>query len=110
MEAIKDGSLIRYRCHTGHAYSVDSLLAAITEKTEHTLWNAVREMEEAVMLLNQVGDHYAENNHPHEAALYFQKAKEALQRSQRVRALILHQELISIEKIENIENKQLKDT
>jgi two-component system chemotaxis response regulator CheB len=85
---IKEGNWIRYRCHTGHAYSSDSLLAALTEKTEDTLWETVREMQETVMLLNHLGDHFAENNQPHEAALYFQKAKEALQRSKEVRALL----------------------
>lgn len=96
---IKDGNLKRYRCHTGHAYTADTLLAAITEKTEQTLWNAMREMQETIMLLNHVGDHFAEHNHPHEAALYFQKAKEAFQRSELVRTLLLEHEKIDLDDI-----------
>jgi two-component system chemotaxis response regulator CheB len=103
---LKDGNIIRYRCHTGHAYSADSLLAAISEKTEKSLWNTVREMQETVMLLNHLGDHFAENNHPHEAALYFQKAKETLQRSEQARTIILDHEKMSMEEIESNENKQ----
>jgi two-component system, chemotaxis family, protein-glutamate methylesterase/glutaminase len=107
MGIIKDGNLIRYRCHTGHAYTADTLLAAITEKTENTLWNVMREMQETVMMLNHIGDHFAENNHPHEAAKYFQKAKEALQRLEQVRTLLLEHEKMNKDEIE-ADNKERK--
>ena len=32
LNRIQEGTLERYRCHTGHAYSVDTLLAAINRK------------------------------------------------------------------------------
>jgi two-component system chemotaxis response regulator CheB len=102
---IKEGNIVRFRCHTGHAYTADSLLAAITEKTEESLWITVREMQETVMLLNHLGDHFAENNHPHEAALYFQKANEALERSMQIRALLPAPPHTSINEIEAIEEK-----
>jgi two-component system chemotaxis response regulator CheB len=101
--ALKDGDMVRFRCHTGHAYTADSLLAAITEKTEDTLWNAVREMQETVMLLNHMGDHFAENNRPHEAAQFFQKAKEELNRSEQIRTLLLDHQTLSIDQMESIE-------
>src|SRR5436190_14927968 len=31
---VKDDKLFRFRCHTGHAYSIESLMADITEKME----------------------------------------------------------------------------
>jgi len=34
---LKEGSRFRFRCHTGHAYSVASLLAAISEGSEESL-------------------------------------------------------------------------
>ena len=52
------------------------------------------------MLLNHVGDHFAENNRPHEAALYFQKAKEAFQRSKQIRKLLIDHERINMDEIE----------
>lgn len=106
LAAIKDGSRVRYRCHTGHAFSADSLLTSITEKTEETLWSAVKDMQEAAMLLNHIGDHFAENNHPHEAALYFQKAKEALKRAQGVRTVLLEHEKTSIDSITSNDTKE----
>jgi two-component system chemotaxis response regulator CheB len=34
---LEEGGRFRFRCHTGHAYSVDSLLAAISEGIEDSL-------------------------------------------------------------------------
>src|SRR4051812_19843881 len=48
---LKEGDNLRFRCHTGHAYSVDSLLAEFTEKTEESLWSAIRALEEGVILM-----------------------------------------------------------
>jgi two-component system chemotaxis response regulator CheB len=60
---LQDGKIIRFRCHTGHAYSTDSLLASVTESVEDSIWNTMRVMEESVMLLNHIGKHLAENEH-----------------------------------------------
>lgn len=42
LSRITDGSLIRYRCHTGHAFSADTLLSAITQNIEGSFYNASR--------------------------------------------------------------------
>lgn len=91
---LQNGGIIRYRCHTGHAYSIDTLMASITEKVEDSLYNAIRAMDESIMLLNHMGDHYAEANQPQLASLYFKKAKEAQERSKLVRqAALSHEQL-----------------
>lgn len=64
LSKIMYGDLTRFRCHTGHAYSTDTLLFAITEKIEDSLYSAVRGIDESIFLLNHVGDHYAEVNKP----------------------------------------------
>lgn len=96
---INEGPLTRFRCHTGHAYSADSLLAALTEKTEDSLYGAIRGMDESVLLLNQLGDQFAEANQPRQAALYFQKAQEATQRGELVRQAIRQHESLSQENL-----------
>jgi two-component system chemotaxis response regulator CheB len=92
--SLKDGTRARFRCHTGHAFSADALLTAVTENIEDSLWSAIRGVEESVMLLNHLGDHFAELNQTKLAALYFQKAREAEGRTEFVRkAVRLHEQL-----------------
>lgn len=88
LSKIKEGSLTRYRCHTGHAYSIDTLMASLTESIEDSLYNAIRGIDESILLLNHMGDHLAEENKPKLAAVYFQKAKEAEQRGSLIRKAI----------------------
>lgn len=49
----KDSSL-RFRCHTGHAYTAASLLAEQTSKIEETMWTALRMFEERKNLLTEM--------------------------------------------------------
>ena len=96
---IKDGSLTRFRCHTGHAYSADALMVSLTEGIEDGLYNAIRGMDESILLLNHIGDHYAEVNQPRIAAAYFKKAKETEERSNLVRQAVQDHEQLSKDKI-----------
>jgi two-component system chemotaxis response regulator CheB len=48
---IVKGSQLRYRCHTGHAYTAAALLAEQTKKIEETMWTALRMFEERKNLL-----------------------------------------------------------
>lgn len=95
LTAIAEGTVKRYRCHTGHAFSMDTLLTAMTEYIEETLWTAIRSIKETTMLMNNVGDHFAEHNNPKLAALYFKKAKEAEQRAKVVRDVVINHEQLS---------------
>ncbi|PSR55931.1 chemotaxis protein CheB [Adhaeribacter arboris] len=99
LSAIQDGDIIRYRCHTGHAYSANSLLTSITENIEDSLWGAIRGVEESMILLNNLGDHYAENNQPKLAAMYFKKAQEAESRANIVRQAVLNHEQLTNDRI-----------
>jgi two-component system, chemotaxis family, protein-glutamate methylesterase/glutaminase len=92
---LKDGKRSRFRCHTGHAFSSDSLLTTVTEKIEDSLWNAIRGIEESVMLLNHMGEHFANLNETHLATLYFKKAHEAQDRIDIVRRAVMDHERLS---------------
>jgi two-component system chemotaxis response regulator CheB len=48
------GPRVRFRCHTGHAYTLASLLAEVNESVEAALWNTVRVLEEKVLLLRHL--------------------------------------------------------
>ena len=96
---LKDGKLNRFRCHTGHAFSPDTLLNSVTEIVEQSLWDAVRGIDETIMMLNEMGDHFADHNQPTVAAKYFQKAREASERADIVRSAIFSHEELSEESI-----------
>jgi two-component system chemotaxis response regulator CheB len=98
---IRDGDRVRFRCHTGHAVSADSLLASLTENIEASLWNAVRGVDESIMLMNHLGDHFAEVNNGRLAAQFFKKASEAQARNERIRQVVLDHELLSTDSVEN---------
>ena len=101
MARLRDGDRIRFRCHTGHAFSADSLLTSLTENIEESLWNAVRGVDESIMLLNHLGDHFAEENNGRLAAQFFQKAAEAAKRNERIRKVVLDHELLSTDSVEH---------
>ncbi len=46
----------RYRCHTGHGFSLRSLAAVQHEATENALWSAVRALQEKEVLLRKIAD------------------------------------------------------
>ena len=50
-----EGKLVRYRCHTGHAYTAGALLAEVDKSVEDNLWKSIRAIEEAIMLLEESG-------------------------------------------------------
>jgi two-component system, chemotaxis family, protein-glutamate methylesterase/glutaminase len=54
---IKDGSLQRYRCHVGHAYTARSMVAGQIEAQETHLWQALRLMKERVSLIREMRLH-----------------------------------------------------
>src|SRR3954465_10296526 len=85
LTALRDGRIERYRCHTGHAFSRDALLAATGEQVEARLWDAVRALDETVMLLNTMGKEFAKAGDTRTAELCFDKGREAHQRSQPLR-------------------------
>ena len=99
LSRLKEGNLVRYRCHTGHGFTADSLLASITENIEDSLWSAIRGADESIMLLNHLGDHLAEANQPRLAAMFFRKAKEARERSELVRRAVLSHEQLSMDSL-----------
>lgn len=53
---IEEGSIVRFRCHTGHAFSLQTLLAEVSESIDKGLWDTIRAIEERVLLLRQISD------------------------------------------------------
>ena len=50
----KRRDVLRYRCHTGHAFTRDSLIAEQTTEMEDALYSAVRAVEEKALVLRKL--------------------------------------------------------
>jgi two-component system chemotaxis response regulator CheB len=92
---LKEGNLIRFRCHTGHAYSLYSLLAEVTQSIDETLWDGIRTIEASEMLMTHIAQHLEQVNDHQTAALLLQKAKEANLRADLVRQAVLSNQILS---------------
>src|SRR5262249_9796053 len=101
---LRDGGPIRFRCHTGHAFTAAALLAELTESIEGALWNAVRSVEESVLLMRHLAHHLSDAGTARGAALFALKAAEGGQRAELVRKVILDHETVSEEKVAQDEN------
>jgi two-component system chemotaxis response regulator CheB len=102
--SIKEGKIMRYRCHTGHAFTASALLAEVSRSVEETLWSALRGMEEKVMVLEEIGKNFTENQK--DGKEFFAKADEIKERSGKLRELIFEQEQISAEKLNDKANEK----
>jgi two-component system chemotaxis response regulator CheB len=87
---------MRFRCHTGHAYSSDVLLAEINEGVEDSLWNAIRAIEESVLLMRHMAEHLSESESSHSAAEFLARADEGQRRVDLVRQALETREQSSI--------------
>lgn len=84
---LDDERILRFRCHTGHAFSADSLLAALNERIEDALWNAVCAIEESAMLLGHTARHVKTGDDA-TAQEFNQASKVALTRAKAVRQIL----------------------
>ena len=56
MQEIVDGEFVRYRCHTGHAFTLEALGALQADAWERALYNAYRAQQERAMLVGRMAD------------------------------------------------------
>jgi two-component system chemotaxis response regulator CheB len=96
---LREGSIVRFRCHTGHAFSADALLAANSEDLEARLWDAVRASDEAVIMLNRLGEEFARSGNAAAAEKCFDEAREAHERARPVREAAIRAEQLDLQKL-----------
>jgi two-component system, chemotaxis family, protein-glutamate methylesterase/glutaminase len=90
---IKEGSIIRYRCHTGHAYSLETLLAEVNEEIDVTLVSAMRAIEERILLLEEMENIAREQHDTANSQKWAQQKQVTEQYVQGVRQLVLSHHL-----------------
>lgn len=77
-----------YRCHTGHAYTAETLSISQSEALEQALWSVLRLMEEREVVLCQLLEQEKENGRHRAAARYEERVNEMKTHIHQVRALI----------------------
>jgi two-component system, chemotaxis family, protein-glutamate methylesterase/glutaminase len=93
---LEEGSRFRFRCHTGHAYSVASLLAAISEGIEDSLWGAIRALEEGQLLMSRVADRLKGTDSGDDAETLVRRADEASRQSDAIRKILTQREPLPV--------------
>jgi two-component system chemotaxis response regulator CheB len=90
---IREGAILRFRCHTGHAFSLLTLLAEVGESIDKGLWDTIRAVEERLLLLRQLQELSDKAGRTKEAREYDTLAHETELRIQPLRALALDEQL-----------------
>jgi len=85
---IEEGTMVRYRCRVGHAWSAASLLARQSVDLEGALWMALRSLEEKAALTDDLAHRAGGEGHARTASRFQESAREALHAAELVRKLI----------------------
>ncbi|QNA87752.1 chemotaxis protein CheB [Massilia sp. Dwa41.01b] len=94
---IEEGKLVRFRCHTGHAYSFKSLLVEVNEAIDSSLWSTVRAIEERILVLKQLAEIAEEAGRTTDASRLRAKAAEAEEKCAPLRELVLDADFLAVE-------------
>ena len=54
---LNEGQVLRFRCHTGHAFTAEALADSSQRQLEESLWVALRMLEERKTLLTNMANH-----------------------------------------------------
>jgi two-component system chemotaxis response regulator CheB len=86
---LRDGELLRFRCRVGHAYSTETLTTEQALTVEHSLWTALRALEEQSAIRRRLADRARRRQHDTSADLLDSRVRELDEHAQRVRDLLL---------------------
>jgi two-component system chemotaxis response regulator CheB len=86
---LEEGSIVRFRCHTGHSFSMKALMAEVNESIDKGLWDTLRAIEERIMLLRQTAAIAAASGAHSEADRCLRQAEDSEQRIRPLRDLVL---------------------
>ncbi|MEW5744779.1 MAG: chemotaxis protein CheB [Nitrospirota bacterium] len=87
---MKNDTVLRYRCNTGHAYSKNTLLSSQNNVVESALWAAVRSLEERAGILSRMARNSRERGGRSSSAREWEKeAGESKAHARQIRDLIM---------------------
>lgn len=86
---LQDGKLVRFRCRTGHAYSINTLLAEQNDALEVALWSALRALEEKAALTDRMAKRAQTNSQTISAQRFQTQAHDSQQSAVLIRQMLL---------------------
>src|SRR5262245_17456407 len=89
---LRDGDLLRFRCHVGHAFSAESLMAEQSEELENALWAALRSLEENAALSRRMAERASERNHTVSVMQFEENARQVEQHAAVIRQALRQNE------------------
>jgi two-component system chemotaxis response regulator CheB len=85
---VAEANPARYRCHTGHGYTLRTLQHAQSEATDSALWSAIRGLQEESLLLREMARTSSEEGDAQEGARLEMTAAGLMQHADRLRELV----------------------
>jgi two-component system chemotaxis response regulator CheB len=89
---LRDGDLLRFRCHVGHAFSAESLMADQSEELENALWAALRSLEENAALARRMAARAGERNQAISVTQFEENARQVEQHAAVIRQVLHNSE------------------
>jgi two-component system chemotaxis response regulator CheB len=90
LQEIVNGKLVRYRCHTGHAFTLETLGAAQAEEWERALYGAYRAQQERALVVRRMADQASREGAAQTAEQLQQRAHSYDEGAELLRGLIAH--------------------
>jgi two-component system chemotaxis response regulator CheB len=87
---LRDGELLRFRCRTGHAFTSETMLAGQAQAIEEAMWAALNTLEESAIISRRLAREARERNHLRVAERFDERERNARQRAQAIRQVLLN--------------------
>jgi two-component system chemotaxis response regulator CheB len=85
---LRDATPLRFRCHTGHAFTLRTLQHALKETADEALWTAVRALQEQALLLGALAAAHQEAGEEQELDRIEQGRQALMKQTNSLRAII----------------------
>ncbi len=89
----EEGRLVRFRCHTGHAHTAESLLASVRDNVEKSMWEVMRGMEESRILLDRMAEQMQAVGNHEDARRYRERGKDIQEQAVLIQQAIVQSDL-----------------
>ncbi|HKW54941.1 MAG TPA: chemotaxis protein CheB [Stellaceae bacterium] len=86
---IKEGNLARYRCHVGHAYTLEALAEDQSVELDRALSSALRALGERVYVIRRLAEESRELQHDRTAERWEARARDYEQQAAVIRATLI---------------------